>query len=104
MSVTKRETLFFSPEISPSMVFHYLEKFHFSSLFDPMTSTSGVAGYFKLQNVRVISNDQAYYAYTRGKALWENNIFYIPDETGYALWRKGIWMAWFVSRDLIFLI
>lgn len=81
MSVTKREALFFSPEISPSMIFHYLEKFHFSSLFDPVTSTSGGAGYFKLQNVRVISNDQSYYAYVRGKALWENNTFYIPDET-----------------------
>ena len=78
---TNRETLFYSPEISPSMIFHHLEKFHFSSLFDPISSTSGGAGYFKLQNIRVISNDQSLFAYTKGKALWENNSFYIPDKT-----------------------
>lgn len=80
MSLTKRDTLFYSPEISPSMIFHYLEKFHFSSLFDPLTSTSGGSGYFKLQNIRVISNDMAHYAYVRGKALWENNKFFLSDE------------------------
>jgi hypothetical protein len=81
MSVTERDALFYSPEVSPSMIFHHLEKFHFSSLFDPLSSTSGGSGYFKLQNVRVISNDPAMYAYVRGKGLWENNNSYIPDET-----------------------
>jgi hypothetical protein len=63
------------------MIFHHLEKFHFSSLFDPLSSTSGGSGYFKLQHVRVVSNDPSWYFYVRGKALWENNSFYIPDST-----------------------
>lgn len=78
---TKRSALFFSPEISPSMIYHHLGKFHFSSLFDPLSSTSGGSGYFKLQHIRVISNDPSWSFYVKGKALWENNSFYVPDST-----------------------
>ncbi len=81
MPVTKREKLFFTPEISPSMIFHHLEKFHFQSIFDPLSFTSGGSGYFKLQNIRVVSNDPSMFTYVRGKALWENNSFYIPEKT-----------------------
>ena len=77
--ITDKSNLSFEPEISPSMVYRELERFHIDTIYDPIASMSGAAGYFKLQNVRVIGNDLALYAYIRGKALWENNIFTIPD-------------------------
>lgn len=70
----------YKPELSASMVYRELERYHIETIFDPLSSTSGAAGYFKLQNMRVISNDLSLFTYVKGKALWENNLFTIPDE------------------------
>jgi hypothetical protein len=67
-------------ELSPSMIYRELERYHIDTILDPMSSTSGAAGYFKLQDVRVISNDLALWVYVRGKALWENNHFQFPSD------------------------
>jgi hypothetical protein len=67
-------------ELSPSMIYRELERYHVDTIFDPLSSTTGAAGYFKLQNVRVIANDLALHVYVRGKALWENNHFEITPE------------------------
>ncbi|MCX6647588.1 MAG: hypothetical protein NTY09_14695 [bacterium] len=70
----------FKPELSASMIYRELERYHIETIYDPLASTSGASWYFKLQNMRVISNDLALFAYVKGKALWENNIFTIPAE------------------------
>lgn len=70
----------FKPELSASMIYRELERYHIETIYDPLASTSGASWYFKLQNMRVISNDLALFAYVKGKALWENNIFTIPEE------------------------
>jgi len=67
------------------MVYRELERYHIGTIYDPIASTSGAPGYFKLQNVRVIGNDLSLFMYVKGKALWENNIFTIPDELKEAL-------------------
>ena len=75
-----RDKMTFDPEISPSVIYSELERFHIDVLYDPLSSTTGTTSYFKLQNLRVISNDQALFVYSKGKALWENNHFTIPDD------------------------
>ncbi len=80
LSSRPREKLSFEAEISPSMIYRELERYHIDTIYDPIASTGGSAGYFKLQNVRVIGNDLSLHVYVRGKALWENNIFTIPDK------------------------
>jgi len=74
------ERLTLETELSPSMIYRELERYHVDTLYDPLASTTDSAGYFKLQNVRVIANDLALWVYTKGKALWENNHFEIPPE------------------------
>ncbi len=69
----------FTPELSSSMAYREIERYHIDTIYDPIASTSGAAGYFKLQNIRVIGNDLSLYTYVKGKALWENNIFTIPE-------------------------
>ena len=66
-------------ELSPSIIYRELERYHIDTIFDPIASTTDAAGYFKLQDVRVIANDMALYMYVKGKALWENNRFTIPE-------------------------
>ena len=73
------ERLSFQTELSPSIIYRELERYHIDILYDPLACTTDAAGYFKLQNVRVIANDLALYIYVKGKALWENNHFTIPD-------------------------
>jgi hypothetical protein len=85
MKTRELERISFKPELSASMVYRELERFHIGTIYDPLSSTSGAAGYFKLQDVRVISNDLAQFAYVKGKALLENNIFTIPDDLAKAL-------------------
>jgi len=74
------DKLSFKPELSASMVYTELERYHIETIFDPLASTSGTAGYFKLQNVRMISNDLSLFTYVKGKALWENNIFTVSED------------------------
>ena len=74
------DSISFKPELSPSMVYRELERYHIDTVYDPLSSTSGAPGYFKLQNVRIIGNDLSLYTYVKGKALWENNVFTVPDE------------------------
>lgn len=62
------------------MIYRELERYHIETIYDPLASTSEASWYFKLQNMRVISNDLAMFSYVKGKALWENNIFTIPAE------------------------
>jgi len=78
-AIQEKDKLTFDPEISPSMVYRELERYHIETIYDPLCSTSESAGYFKLQNVRVIGNDLALYTYVKGKGLWENNLFTIPE-------------------------
>jgi adenine-specific DNA methylase len=72
------DRLSYMSELSPSMLYRELERFHIDSIYDPMSSTSDAANYFKLQDARVIGNDLALYAYVKGKALCENNVFTVP--------------------------
>jgi hypothetical protein len=75
-----KDRLTLETELSPSMIYRELERYHVSTIYDPLSSTSEVAGYFKLQNLRVIANDLSLWVYVKGKALWENNHFEIqPD-------------------------
>jgi hypothetical protein len=67
-------------ELSPSMVYRELERYHVDIVFDPLAGFTNAALYFKLQNLRVIANDLSLSTYVKGKALWENNRFEIsPD-------------------------
>jgi len=70
----------YKPELSPSIIYRELERYHIETIIDPLSSTSNAAGYFKLQDIRIIGNDLALYAFVKGKALWENNTFTIPKE------------------------
>ena len=74
------DRLTLTAELSPSMIYRELERYHVHMIYDPLASTSEAAGYFKLQNVRAIANDLSLYVYVKGKALWENNHFEIPKE------------------------
>ncbi|HEX9746164.1 MAG TPA: hypothetical protein VGB30_12130 [bacterium] len=69
----------FDTELSPSIIYRELERFHIDTIYDPLASTTGCGGYFKLQNTRIIANDWSFYTYVKGKALWENNHFTIPQ-------------------------
>ncbi|MFH1676430.1 MAG: hypothetical protein ABIC40_05325 [bacterium] len=84
-----RDKMTYDPEISPSVIYSELEHFHIDVLYDPLASTTGTTSYFKLQNLRVISNDQALFVYSKGKAFWENNHFTIPDELSKILTDKS---------------
>jgi len=74
------DLLSYTPELSASMIYTELERYHLETIFDPLASTSGAAGYFKLQNIRIISNDFSLFTFVKGKALLENNVFFIPEE------------------------
>jgi adenine-specific DNA methylase len=77
-SAKNLDKLTFATELSPSIVYRELERYHVDTLFDPLACTTASESYFKLQNVRVIANDLSLYTYVKGKALWENNHFQIP--------------------------
>ncbi len=78
----ERDKLSYSTELSPSIIFRELERYHIETLYDPLAGTTVSEGYFKLQNVRVIANDHSLNMYVKGKALWENNHLSIPDDLG----------------------
>ncbi len=89
LSRSDLDSLSFSAELSPSIIYRQLERYHIETLYDPLACTTASAGYFKLQNIRVIANDLSLYMYVKGKALWENNHFSVPDEITGQLADKG---------------
>lgn len=84
------ERLTFWNELSTSIIFRELERYHIDTIFEPIAFTTGASGYFKLQNIRVIANDMSLFMYVRGKGLLENNHFEIPVDIQKALTDSSI--------------